>query len=33
MGHNCSNPVACQRTLDKAKSAEEWHLLFVDRWQ
>ncbi len=31
--HVCGNPQACQRTLDKAESAEEWHLLFVEEWQ
>ena len=31
--HDCGNPAACQRVLDKAESAEEWHLLFVERWQ
>ena len=30
--HVCE-PQACQRTLDKAESAEEWHLLFVKEWQ
>lgn len=31
--HVCGNPQACQRTIDKAESAEEWHLLFVKEWQ
>ena len=31
--HDCGNPAACQRMLDKAESAEEWHLLFVERRQ
>lgn len=31
--HKCGNPAACRRTLDKAKSAEESHLLFVEEWQ
>ena len=33
LNHKCGNPAACQRTLDKAKSAEESHLLFVEEWQ
>lgn len=33
LGHRCGNPAACKRTLDKAKSAEESHLLFMEEWQ
>tara|TARA_X000000368_G_scaffold26376_1_gene19921 strand:- start:260 stop:433 length:174 start_codon:yes stop_codon:yes gene_type:complete len=33
LNHKCGNPAACKRTLDKAKSAEESHLLFVEEWQ
>ena len=33
LNHECGNPAACKRTLDKAKSAEESHLLFVEEWQ
>lgn len=33
LNHKCGNPGACKRTLDKAKSAEESHLSFVEEWQ
>ena len=33
LNHKCGNPAACKRTLDKAKSAEASHLLFVEEWQ
>ncbi len=31
--HNCGNPAACKRTLDKAESAERLYLQFVREWQ
>ena len=33
LNHKCGNPDACKRTLDKAKSAEASHLLFIEEWQ
>ncbi len=33
LNHKCGNPAACERTFDKAKSAEASHLSLVEEWQ